>query len=69
MTPKTLISDDLLIEAARDILSTAIQLNSELGREELLCRVQTALCDLTSGQPDAWLSMAVDTVAEQELGR
>jgi hypothetical protein len=62
----TLIDSQTLAEAARDVLSACQQLNPGLDREELLGRVHAALSCLIPGQPDAWLDVAVEAVAEQE---
>ena len=64
--PLTLTCSNALAEAARDVLSACQQLNPGLDREELLGRVHAALGCLAPGQPDAWLDVAVEAVAEQE---
>ena len=63
--PDSLIADDLLTEAAADLLAVALQLNPEVAPDELLDLAAAGLGALTPRTPDAWLAMTLQRVAER----
>ena len=64
--PDSLIADDLLTEAADELLSLARQLNHDTTPEGHLDLAMAALGALVPRTPDAWLAMALGRVVERQ---